>query len=151
MADGPALTYGRLSVAWGSLGILRAALRTACAHARTREQFGRPLSEHQLIARHLAELHLAHETVARSCEHASRSFDEGSPDAAIAAVAAKQHAARSAARGPASALQVLGAAGARESGPVARAYRDAKLMEIIEGSNEIGHLLLSEHALARWS
>ncbi|MGW6551489.1 acyl-CoA dehydrogenase family protein, partial [Streptomyces sp. NPDC055051] len=46
---------------------------------------------------------------------------------------------------------VLASAGARDGGPVARAYRDAKLMEIIEGSNEISQLLLGKHAAAVWS
>ena len=46
------------------------------------------------------------------------------------------------------AVQVLGSAGAGDGHVVARAYRDAKLMEIIEGSNEICQLILAQHALA---
>jgi methoxymalonate biosynthesis protein len=63
-------------------------------------------------------------------------------------VLAKQVAATSAARASATAVQVLGSAGAHDGHPVARAHRDAKLMEIIEGSSEICSLLLAEHALA---
>lgn len=146
-----ALGYGRLSVAWGCAGILRACLRATTAHAATREQFGVPLAEHQLVARHLAELHVSERTATHTCAHASRCWDEGTPETVEAALLAKHHAATAAARGAASALQVLGSAGARDGHPVARAYRDAKLMEIIEGSSEICQLALARHALTEWS
>ncbi|MGX6607634.1 acyl-CoA dehydrogenase family protein [Micromonosporaceae bacterium Da 78-11] len=143
-----ALSAGRLSVAWGCVGILRACLAVAVDHARTREQFGRPLAQHQLVARHLAELYVAEQVATRMCEHASRCWDRSSPELASAVVAAKHVAARGAAQGAATAVQVLGSAGAVDGTVVARAYRDAKLMEIIEGSNEISQLMLAERALA---
>ncbi|MEV4947168.1 acyl-CoA dehydrogenase family protein [Streptomyces sp. NPDC053755] len=146
-----ALTFGRVSVAWGCVGILRSCLRAAAAHAATRQQFGSPLADHQLVARHLAELHVGQEASVRCCERASLCWDENSPELVTSAVTAKHLAAGHAARGAASAVQVLASAGARDGGPVARAYRDAKLMEIIEGSNEISQLLLGRHALAVWS
>ncbi|HWM01777.1 MAG TPA: acyl-CoA dehydrogenase family protein [Actinophytocola sp.] len=146
-----ALGYGRLSVAWGCVGILRACLRAATAHATTREQFGVPLAEHQLVARHLAELHVSERTATHTCAHASRCWDEGTPETVEATLLAKHHAATAAARGAASALQVLGSAGARDGHPVARAYRDAKLMEIIEGSSEICQLALARHAVTEWA
>ena len=142
-----ALSYGRLSVAWGCVGMLRACLSAATRHARVREQFGKPIAGHQLVARHLAELYVAEQVATRMCEHASRCWDAGAPDLAATVVAAKHVAARGAARGAATAVQVLASAGAVDGTPVARAYRDAKLMEIIEGSNEISQLLLAEHAL----
>ncbi|WP_432103587.1 acyl-CoA dehydrogenase family protein [Streptomyces sp. bgisy091] len=146
-----ALSYGRMSVAWGCVGILRACLKAAANHARSREQFGTPLARHQLVARHLAELLVAEQTATRICEHASRCWDDGSPEVTSAAVLAKHVAATHAARGAASAVQVLASAGSRDGHVVARAYRDAKLMEIIEGSNEISQLMLAERALERAS
>ena len=146
-----ALAYGRLSVAWGCVGILRACLRAATAHATTREQFGVPLAEHQLVAGHLADLHVSERTATHTCAHASRCWDEGTPETVEAVLLAKHHAATAAARGAASALQVLGSAGARDGHPVARAYRDAKLMEIIEGSSEICRLALARHAITEWA
>lgn len=143
-----ALAYGRLSVAWGCVGILRACLAAAARHARTREQFGKPLLQHQLVARHLAELYAAERTATYACEQAARSRDEGSPEQVRAAVLAKHVAAGNAARGAASALQVLASAGASGGHVVERAYRDAKLMEVIEGSSEICQLILAEHAAA---
>ncbi|AQA20679.1 fkbI [Rhodococcus sp. MTM3W5.2] len=142
-----ALAYGRMSVAWGCAGILRACLAEATAHARSRKQFGKPLAEHQLIGRHLAELLVAEQVTTRTCEHASRSWDSGAPELVIDSVLAKHVGASNAVRGATSAVQVLASGGARDGGSVARAYRDAKLMEIIEGSTEICQLILAQHAL----
>ncbi|GAA2163920.1 acyl-CoA dehydrogenase family protein [Actinomadura napierensis] len=141
------LTYGRLSVAWGCVGILRACLNAATDHARSRTQFGKPLADHQLVARHLAELLVGEQVATRTSEHASRCWDAGLPETATAAVLAKHVGAVNAVRGAAAAVQVLGSAGARDGQAAARAYRDAKLMEIIEGSNEICQLILARHAL----
>lgn len=143
-----ALTYGRLSVAWGCVGILRACLTAAARHARNRQQYGKPLAQHQLVARHLTDLYAAERTATQTCEQASRSWDGRSPDMVTDAILAKYVAAGNAARGAASAVQVLASAGALDGHVVARAYRDAKIMEIIEGSTEICQVVLAEHALA---
>ncbi|MFH8292851.1 acyl-CoA dehydrogenase family protein [Streptomyces sp. NPDC018059] len=142
-----ALTYGRLSVAWGCVGIIRSCLKAAASHARTREQFGKPLARHQLIARHLAELVVAEQTATRVCEHASECWDSRSAELSGASVLAKHVAAGNAARAASTAVQVLASAGSVDGEPVARAYRDAKLMQIIEGSEEICQLILAERAL----
>lgn len=143
-----ALAYGRLSVAWGCAGILRACLHTAAGHARTREQFGKPLADHQLIRRHLANLLTAERTATRMCEHASACWDNRSPDMVLATVLAKQVSAHQAAQGAATAVQILGSAAAHEGHIAERAYRDAKLMELIEGSTEICQLILADHAVS---
>ncbi|GAA4970527.1 acyl-CoA dehydrogenase family protein [Streptomyces hyderabadensis] len=143
-----ALAYGRMSVAWGCVGILRSCVEAVGAHARERRQFGTALIEHQLVARHMAELYADERSATLACAHASRCWDEGSPDMVAATVLAKYTGSRHAARGAATAVQVLASAGARDGHAVARAYRDAKLMEIIEGSSEICQLMLSRHALA---
>ncbi|MGM1065145.1 acyl-CoA dehydrogenase family protein, partial [Saccharothrix sp. Mg75] len=140
------LAYGRKSVAWGCVGILRACRDAAVRHAATREQFGRPLAAHQLVARHLANLVSGERVATLLCEHASRCWDEGSPESVIATLLAKNESAQRAVEGAAAAVQVLASAGARDGHVVARAHRDAKLMEIIEGSTEMCQLLLAEHA-----
>ena len=146
-----ALAYGRMSVAWGCVGILRACLRRrGRAHADPAQQFGRPLAEHQLVARHLADLLVAEQIATRVCEHASRCWDDGSPEVVTATVLAKHVSAG--ARRPRRRRRGPGAGVGRVPGTahlVARAYRDAKLMEIIEGSTEICQLMLAEHALDR--
>ncbi|MFG2972238.1 acyl-CoA dehydrogenase family protein [Streptomyces sp. NPDC048331] len=146
-----ALVYGRVSVAWGSTGIIRGCLTAAARHAATREQGGRRLAGHQLVAGHLAEMLIAERAATHNCAAASASWDSGSPDLVSAAVLAKHVAAVEAARTSASAVQVLASAGAQDGHVVARGFRDAKVMEIIEGSNEISRLLLADHALAVWA
>jgi len=142
-----ALSYGRMSIAWGCTGIVRACLSAATGHAKRREQSGKPLAQHQLVARHLAELLVSEQVCTRVCEYASQCWTSASPDMVIAAVLAKHVSAGHAARSAATAVQVLASAGAQDGHLVARAYRDAKLMEIIEGSNEICQLILAQHAV----
>ncbi|OLT24651.1 acyl-CoA dehydrogenase [Nocardiopsis sp. CNR-923] len=143
-----ALTHGRMSVAWGCVGILRSCLAEATRHARTREQFGVPIGRHQLVARHLAETYTAERIATHACEHASDRWDAGSPDMVAATVLAKHVSAAQAVSGSYAALQVLASAGARDGHAVARAHRDARLMEIIEGSSEMCTLILADHVLA---
>ncbi|GLY15234.1 acyl-CoA dehydrogenase [Kineosporia sp. NBRC 101677] len=142
-----ALASGRLSVAWGCVGILRACLASASAHAATREQFGRTLGQHQLVAGHLADLLVAERSATWACQEASRRWDDRSPDLVIATVLAKQVAATRATHGSALAAQVLGSAGAQDGHVVSRAHRDARLMELIEGTTEICRTLLAGHVL----
>jgi methoxymalonate biosynthesis protein len=142
-----ALSYGRMSIAWGCTGIVRACLDAATSHAKYREQGGRTIAEHQLVARHLAELVIAEQVSSRICEHASQCWDAGSPDMVVRAVLAKHVSAGHAAQAATTAVQVLASAGATDGHVAARAYRDAKMMELIEGSNEICQLVLAEHAL----
>ncbi|GAB2934648.1 acyl-CoA dehydrogenase family protein [Streptomyces heilongjiangensis] len=142
-----ALAFGRLSVAWGCVGILRACLAAATEHARSRHQFGRPLGRHQLVARHLADLWTGEQIATRACEHASRSWDENAADLSAAIVLAKYVGAEHATRGAATAVQVLASAGARDGHVVARAYRDARLTQIIEGTDEVCQLILADHVL----
>ncbi len=142
-----ALTYGRMSVAWGCVGILRACLTAAAGHARTREQGGVVLAEHQLVARHIAELYTAERIATQVCRYATEQGERGAPDAAVSAVLAKQVAATHAARAAADAVQVLASRGFTDGHVVARAYRDAKAMELIEGTTEISQLILARHAL----
>ncbi|MCA2217197.1 acyl-CoA dehydrogenase family protein [Jidongwangia harbinensis] len=143
-----ALAYGRMSVAWGCVGILQACVDAAAEHARTRTQFGKVLAEHQLVGRHLANLLTARQVATLVCEHASRCWDSASPEQVIATVVAKQVSATQAAHGAATAVQVLGSAAAHDGHVVTRGYRDAKLMELIEGSTEICQLILADHVVS---
>lgn len=142
-----ALSYGRLSVAWGSVGMLRACLASCSEHVQKRRQFGKVLAEHQLVARHIAELFVAEQTATMACERASRSWNDKSPSMVSDAVLAKYVASGNAVRGASIAMQVMASAAARDGHVVARAYRDAKLMEIIEGTSEVSQLILARRVL----
>ncbi|CAM4470237.1 Glutaryl-CoA dehydrogenase [Mycobacterium basiliense] len=143
-----ALQYGRISVAWGCVGILRACLDQAAGHARARRQSEKALVEHQLIKRYLAEIFVLEQTAAHLCEEASRAWDSAMPDLAMKVVLAKHVSSQNATKGAAMAVQILASAGAHSGDLVARAYRDSKLMEIIEGSTEISQLILSDYVMS---
>ncbi|GAA3291575.1 hypothetical protein GCM10020295_08720 [Streptomyces cinereospinus] len=143
-----ALAYGRMSVAWGCVGILRGCLGAVTEHARSRRQFGKPIAEHQLVSRRIAEIYAAEQVATAVCRHAGEYWESGSPDLVIATVLAKHVSATQAVHASASAMQIMASAGASDGHVAARAYRDAKLMEIIEGSSEICQLELARHALS---
>lgn len=139
-----ALDHGRFTVAWGCAGMAEAALRYAAAHAARRK-----LSSHQTVRAMLGRA-LARSTAATEvCRRAARLRRESSPDAVPETILAKYTAARAAAAVTRDAVQVCGAAGCAPGSPVERMYRDAKVMQIIEGSDEVNEVHLGTHALRR--
>ncbi|WP_206784805.1 acyl-CoA dehydrogenase family protein [Amycolatopsis sp. MtRt-6] len=144
-----ALDHGRFTVAWGCAGMAEACLRTAAEHAADRMQGGVRLAGHQtvraLLGRSLADTSAAREL----CARAAALRAAGDPEAVAATVLAKYVAARAAAAVADRAGQVLGAAGCAEDSLVGRFFRDAKVMRIIEGADEVAEQRLGEYAL-RW-
>lgn len=144
------LLAGRLSVAWGCLGIIRACLRACTRHATTRRQFGERLIDHQLVARRIGDMVAAEQVVLRMCEYAAGCWRDKALELPAAALTAKYEGSTRAAAAAASAIQVLASA-VEDGHPVARAHRDAKLMEIIEGSTEMCQLQLAQLACQNWT
>ncbi|MFC1421550.1 acyl-CoA dehydrogenase family protein [Streptacidiphilus cavernicola] len=132
-----ALTLGRYSVACGSVGIVQACLDAATAHATARGTM-----RHQLVQRMLADMVIAARAGRMLALRAGELAAHRSPEAPLAATEAKYFCGRAAADAARDAVQVLGAAGCSPDHPVARYYRDAKVMEIIEGSNEVSQTMI---------
>jgi methoxymalonate biosynthesis protein len=146
---GTALDHGRFTVAWGCVGMAEACLRAAAEHAAHRVQGGVPLAGHQAV-RALLGRSLADASAARQlCVRAAALRERGDPDAVAATVLAKYVAAGAASAVADRAGQVLGAAGCAEDSLAGRLFRDAKVMRIIEGSDEVAEQQLGEYAL-RW-
>ncbi|MGW5019747.1 acyl-CoA dehydrogenase family protein [Streptomyces cacaoi] len=139
-----ALETGRYSVAWGSAGLGRACVEAAARHAATRCQFDRPLAQHQLVQRLLTEMAVGTGAARLMCLRAGRLLGSRDPQAVEAVWAAKYAAARSAFRAAADAVQVHGAHGCGPDSPVQRLLRDAKVMEIIEGTTEIQQTVIAQ-------
>ncbi|OLF14546.1 hypothetical protein BLA60_03225 [Actinophytocola xinjiangensis] len=123
-----ALDHGRYSVAWGCVGMARACLDLSARHAVARS--GR-LAQHQLVRRLVTDMVAGVTTARLLCEHAA---GHPRPDRTMLA---KYVAARTAAQVTRDAVQVLGAAGCAPGHPAERFFRDAKLMQLIEGTDEI--------------
>lgn len=144
-----ALEWGRYSVAWGCAGLARACVDATAAYAVSRTQFGRPIGEHQLVQRMLTEMAVGAHGARLACLHAGRLMDLRSPQAVPAVWSAKYLAARAAFRAAADAVQVHGANGCAAGSPVQRHLRDAKVMEIIEGTTEIQQTIIARSVLDR--
>ncbi|WP_234334196.1 acyl-CoA dehydrogenase family protein [Streptomyces sp. NRRL B-1347] len=144
---GTALDHGRFTVAWGCVGMAEACLRAAAGHAARRTQGGVVLAEHQQVRALLGRAVVDGRAARELCLRAARLRAAGDPDAVVETVAAKYAAARAATSVAGSAVQVLGAAGCAPDSLVGRCYRDAKVMEIIEGSAQVSELHIADHLL----
>ncbi len=144
-----ALDLGRYSVAWGCVGIAQGCLEADVAYAARRRQFGVPLQEHQLIQRMIADTATDLRAARALCVSAGNLRESGHPEAILETCAAKYFASRVACRAATDAVQIHGAAGCVSDAAVQRYYRDAKIMEIIEGSNEMQQIMIARHECAR--
>lgn len=142
------LDIGRYSVASGSVGIIQACLDASVRHASTRHQGGALLGEHQLIQKMITEMAVNLRAARALCREAGRLKEAGDPATIIETCAAKYLASTSAMRAALDAVQIHGASGCSTEQPVNRYLRDAKIMEIIEGSSQIQEVLIAQHALA---
>lgn len=136
------LTLGRLGVAAGSTGLVQGCLDIAFPYARQRRQGEGRLLDRQLVQRLLAGMVTDVEAARRLWLSAACLMENRDPNAPMAAMVAKHFAAEAAARSTRDAVQVLGASGCTTEFPVERMFRDAKIMEIIEGSNEIQQITI---------
>ena len=141
------LDHGRYSVAWGSVGIAQACLDASQEYTASRHQFGKPLRDHQLVRRKLTEM-IAQTRAARLlCYRAGWLRESGSPGAVGETQIAKYYASRAAVACANDAVQLHGANGLSPDYPLSRYLRDAKAMEIIEGSSQIQQLTIPKHPL----
>jgi alkylation response protein AidB-like acyl-CoA dehydrogenase len=131
------LEVGRLSVAAGSVGIVRACLDASLAYASQRRQFGVPIKDHQLVQRMVTDIATDWRAARLLCLRAAWLRDQGDPGAAAEIFVAKYFASTAATRAALSAVQIHGANGCTEDYPVERYLRDSRVMEIIEGSTQI--------------
>lgn len=136
------LDDGRIAIAALALGCARACLDAAVAHARERTAFGGPIGGFQGVAFPLADLAVAVENSRNLVYRAAWLRDHGRPTRQLAAMA-KLYATETAVSSTRVAMQVLGGAGFMEDTPIARFYRDAKVLEIGEGTSEIQRLVIS--------
>lgn len=136
------LDDGRIAIGALALGCARACLELAVEYAKTRVAFGGPIGRNQSIAFALADVAVAVENASNLVYKAAWLKEQGRPIRQAAAMA-KLYATESAVSATRVATQVLGGLGFTEDTPVARFYRDAKILEIGEGTSEIQRLVIS--------
>ena len=143
-----ALDNGRYSVACGSLGIARACMEDSIAYSKQRHQFGVPLKDHQLTKQKIANMITQVKAATLLCRNAGYLRDKKSPDAFIQTAVAKYFTTTAANKIAGDAVQLHGALGCHDSLPVERYFRDARIMEIIEGSSEIQQLMIANQGIS---
>lgn len=136
-----ALDSGRLGIAACSTGLAQAALDLAVAYARERRQFGKPIAEFQGLSFMLADMATVVEAARALYRSAARRKDAGEPFGPQAAMA-KLFASDTAMRITTDAVQVLGGYGYVADFPAERFMREAKMLQIVEGTNQVQRLVI---------
>lgn len=143
-----ALEVGRINVAARAVGVGRAAFESAVRYSQQRTTFGRPICEHQAVQLMLADMGTRLEAARLMVESAAQKKDAGER-CDVEAGMAKLFASEACAKISLDAMRVLGGYGYTAEFPVERFYRDAPLMMIGEGTNEIQALVIARGLLAR--
>ncbi|SDM25260.1 acyl-CoA dehydrogenase family protein [Allokutzneria albata] len=141
-----ALDIGRYSVACGSLGIVQAALEASARYTAERSAGGKLLRDQPQLRAKISDMVTSRDAARLLCERAGRLKDADDPETIMATWIAKYHASTAATKAASDAVQIHGANGCSPDYPVARLYRDAKIMEIIEGSTELQQLTIADVA-----
>jgi alkylation response protein AidB-like acyl-CoA dehydrogenase len=138
------LHYGRMATGCSAAGLLRACFEESISYGATRKVAGQSLGDigmiQSLIARLGSDLQAAQLLFYAAC----RAEDEQLPQRFAATLVAKYHNSKAAVVGSSDAVQIRGASGCHESSSVARHYRDAKLMEILEGTTQVHEHILGK-------
>jgi alkylation response protein AidB-like acyl-CoA dehydrogenase len=142
------LEVGRINVAARATGVAKAALDDALAYAQTRESFGKPIWQHQAVGHLLAEMATKYSAAHQLLLHAARVIDTGAR-ADLEAGMAKLFASETAMQITVDAIRVHGGMGYSTEFDVERYFRDAPLMIVGEGTNEIQRNVIARQLVAR--
>jgi isovaleryl-CoA dehydrogenase len=140
------LDYERTVLAGIQIGIMQACLDTVLPYVRERKQFGKPIGSFQLMQAKVADMYVALNSSRAYVYNVARACDAGKTtrfDAAGAILLASENAVKVANE----AVQALGGAGYTKDWPVERYYRDAKLLDIGAGTNEIRRMLIGREVI----
>ncbi len=144
-----ALEVGRINIAARSVGVARAAFEAAIHYAQQRETFGKPIAQHQAIQTKLADMATQLQAARLLTEHAA-ALKESGERCDVEAGMAKLFASEAAFEIATEAMRIHGGMGYSTELPVERYYRDAPLMLIGEGTNEIQRLVIARGLLSRY-
>jgi alkylation response protein AidB-like acyl-CoA dehydrogenase len=145
-----ALEVGRINIAARACGVARAAFEAAIRYAQERKTFGKPIAEHQAIQQKLADMATKLQAARLLTEHAARLKQDGDR-ADVEAGMAKLFASEAAFEIATESLRIHGGVGYTTELPIERYYRDAPLMIIGEGTNEIQRLVIARGLLKRYA
>ena len=142
------LELGRINVAARGAGLARACLEEALAYAQQRKTFGKPICEHQAIQVKLADMATRVEAARLLVEAAARAYDAGGRSDLEAGMA-KLYATEAALENSLEAMRIHGAYGYSKEFNIERYYRDAPLLAIGEGTNEMQRIIIARQLVKR--
>jgi alkylation response protein AidB-like acyl-CoA dehydrogenase len=142
------LELGRINVAARGVGIARACLEESVRYAQIRKTFGKPIAEHQAIQFKLADMATQAEAARLLVEQAARAYDKGER-CDLEAGMAKLFATEAAVHNSLEAMRLHGAYGYSKEFNIERYYRDAPLLAIGEGTNELQRIIIARQLVAR--
>ena len=142
------LELGRINVAARGVGVANAALKDSVAYAQVRKTFGKPICEHQAIQLKLGEMATRCEAARLLVENAARAYDAGER-CDMEAGMAKYFASEAALENSVEAMRIHGGYGYSTEFNVERYYRDAPLMCICEGTNEMQRMIIARQVIER--
>ena len=142
------MELGRINVAARGVGIAQACLEESLAYAQVRKTFGKPIAEHQAIQIKLADMATAVEAARLLVEKAARVYDSGER-ADMEAGMAKLFASEVALKNSLEAMRIHGAYGYSTEYNLERYYRDAPLLAIGEGTNELQRIIIARELIKR--
>jgi acyl-CoA dehydrogenase len=134
-------------IAAGASGLIRRALEESRKYALERKAFGVPIAQHQAVQFMLAEMAIAYETTRLLCHKAAWSIDAGKLDSIVSSYS-KAYGADAAMRVATDAVQIFGGYGYTKEYPVEKLMRDAKLLQIYEGTSQIQRMVIARNVLA---
>ncbi len=141
------LALGRINVAARGVGVAQAALSASLSYAQVRETFGQPIGQHQAIQLKLADMATRVEASRLLVDRAAQAYDSGQRCDKEAGMA-KLFATETAMENAAEALRIHGAYGYSPDNEVERYYRDAPLLVVGEGTNELQRIIIARQLLA---
>jgi alkylation response protein AidB-like acyl-CoA dehydrogenase len=141
-----AVERGRLGVAARSVGLAQAALDEAVSYAKERMAFGHPIAQFQIVQSKVTDMEVGVHTARLLVADAAQALERGERARRLTSMA-KMYASDVAFRTAADALQIHGAYGVSPEYPIGRLFRDAKVLQIVEGSNDLHRALIGELAL----
>jgi acyl-CoA dehydrogenase len=133
-------------IAAGAAGIIRRCMEESRAYALDRKTFGVPIAQHQAVQFMIADMAIAYESTRLLCHKAAWAIDQGQADSIVSSYA-KAHGADAAMRVATDAVQVFGGYGYTKEYPVEKLMRDAKLLQIYEGTSQIQRMVIARHVL----
>jgi alkylation response protein AidB-like acyl-CoA dehydrogenase len=142
------LELGRINVAARGVGVAKAALDESVRYAQTRRTFGKPICEHQAIQLKLGEMATRVEAARLLVENAAQAYDRGQR-CDMEAGMAKYFASEAAVENALEAMRIFGGYGYSKEYPIERLYRDAPLMCIGEGTNEMQRIIIARQLIER--